>query len=156
MNVLPEKILHLMSPEDRKALGKAGWTKAECEDRAEAKNERELSRQIVSLLRRHGIEPIVSRTDKRSTNNVGTPDILFALGVIERPFNDCGAVEHLAPVACAWELKHGNGKFSEEQKKMGILLQCSPNSWRYRVIRSYDEALDELKALGLQQNENNG
>ena len=55
MNVLPNNILVRMSPADRKQLGKAGLTAAECAEKAAVKNERELQKLIANELLRNGI-----------------------------------------------------------------------------------------------------
>lgn len=129
-----------MSKADREALGKGGMTAEEALARAEVKNERDLQKQIVALLRLKGIEPIISRMDKRTSNNVGTPDILFAIDVYDDPSYD---------VPCAWEVKFGDGKLSVEQQQMHVRMSTPPNSWRIKIIRSVDEALIELKKLNI-------
>ena len=144
MTVLPEKILRRMSVADRKTLGNAGQTRADCDEIAQAKNERELQKQIVNYLRLHGIEVNVSRTDKRTTHRKGWPDITFAASVdvkSHRIFN--------FDVACAWEIKFGKGKLSPEQEKLAKTLTTPPNCWRFRVIRSLEQAREELEELGI-------
>lgn len=131
-SVLPESILSKVSPEDRKAMGKAGLTKADCEQKAHARNERDLQRLIVNYLQLKGIEALWHRTDKRSTATVGWPDLTFAA----KGF----------PVA--WEIKFEKGKLSEEQELMAVKLKR--NGWRFAVIRSLEEAKKELwKILGI-------
>lgn len=132
-----------MSKSDREALGKGGMTAEEALAKAEVKNERDLQRQIVALLRLKGIEPIVSRMDKRTSNNVGTPDILFCVHVeIDS--------SSWAAVGCAWEVKFGDGKLSVEQQRMHVRMSTPPNGWRIRVIRSVDEAIEELQLIGIE------
>jgi hypothetical protein len=91
--------------------------------------EKELQGQIRSILGHKGIVAIQSRMDKRTSNQVGTPDFLFAV--------DGKAV--------CWECKLPGGKLSPEQERMKELLAHEPNGWTYRVIHSVDEALAELK-----------
>lgn len=138
MKVLPENILRRMSAADRKSLGKAGLTRADCEAIAEAKNERELQKQIVNYLRLQGIEVNVSRTDKRTTHKKGWPDLTFAV-------QSLGATS----IANVWEVKFGNGKLSLEQAQLAFALTTPPNYWRFRVIRSLRQAREELKELGI-------
>src|ERR1043165_8946289 len=114
--VLPNNYLKCLSAKDRKALGKAGLTAEEAIAAYEAKSERELQRQIVSLLRLKGIEPIVSRMDKRTSNNIGTPDILFAVIGSYRA----------SDTACAWEVKLPGRDLSEDQERMKIRMTEPP------------------------------
>ncbi len=138
MKVVPEAWLKCMSPEDRKAMGKAGMTAEEAIAKFTAKNERQLQSQIVNLLRLKGIEVCWHRTDKKSAATVGWPDLTFA--VLWTGFGT---------IACAWEIKMPDGKLSEEQTKTAIRMQRGVNNWTYRVIRSVDEALKELRAMGI-------
>lgn len=139
MKVIPEKLLRLMSPEDRRKAGQK--TAAEVLAQGEAKSEKELQRSIVGLLRLKGIEPIVSRMDRRTSNNVGTPDILFAVGGF---FNG-----RSYDFACAWEIKMPKGELSDQQKAIGCKMIQPPNAWCHRVIRSVDQALADLRAMGI-------
>lgn len=50
--------------------------------------------------------------------------------------------------ACAWEIKLPEGKLSPEQEALRPKLEA--NGWSYRIIRSVDEALAELKAMGVE------
>ena len=98
----------------------------------------QLQSQIAKLLDRLGIVYIKSRTDKRATNTPGTPDFIFAVEAgLYRIF------------ACAWEIKLPNKKLRADQEKMRERMTTSPNAWRYAVITSLDEAIAELKAMGL-------
>lgn len=140
--VYPFTWLRCMKEEDRKSLGRAGLLPEECAAKVEAKNERQLQGQIVQYLRLHGIEPCWHRTDKKSAATVGWPDITFAIiGQTSSAWNK------IQPVA--WEVKFGPGQLSKEQEQMAIRLQSPPNCWRYRVIRSLDEAIKELKEMGI-------
>jgi hypothetical protein len=99
--------------------------------------EKQLQVQILNLLRLKGIEPLWHRTDKKSTATVGWPDITFSAG--------CG----LRSIPCLWEIKLPGKKLSEEQMSLMVQLTKPPNAWVYKVITSVDEALIELKKLGL-------
>jgi hypothetical protein len=141
---LTDNILRLLRPEDRKSLGKRGMTAAEAIEKAEIKNEGDLQIQIVSYLRLHGIEPIYQRFGKKTRTKRGTPDILFAAEA------DIGSpIGEKRTVACAWELKTETGDQSDEQIAMQKTLTTPPNAWRYAIIRSLDEAIAELKRLGI-------
>jgi len=104
----------------------------------EVKDERELQGQIVNLLRLKGIEPLWHRTDKKSHASIGWPDITFS-------------VEHgLRSIPCLWEIKLPGKKLSAEQRNLAVKLMGPPNAWVYKVITSVDEALIELKRLGIE------
>ena len=101
------------------------------------RREKALQAQIVSLLRLKGIEPLWHRTDKKSAATVGWPDITFS-------------VEHgLRSIPCLWEIKLPGKKLSLDQQTLMIRLMEPPNAWAYRVITSVDEALMELRKLGI-------
>lgn len=121
MNVLPENILKRMRPEDRKPLGKAGRTYEECTAQASIKLERELHKLISNELLRRGIFAVHSRTDKRTTNAVGVPDFIFAIG--GRPI--------------AVEVKMPKGVLSGEQ--LAVMNQMKATGWNYFVVRSFDD-----------------
>jgi len=150
MKLPPASFLKCMSPADRKSLGKAGQTPAETFYKAEIKNERDLQRLIVNLLRLRGIEANVSRTDKRKTDRIGWPDITFAVVNNQPPayYHRDHEWELYQIIPCAWEVKFGSGALSPEQQDMLLKLATPPNAWRVKVIRSVDEALAELKELG--------
>lgn len=132
--IFPPNILKCLRPEDRKSLGKAGLLPEEALRKMEVKSERDLQNQIVGLLRLRGIEPIVSQFGKKTRNNLGTPDIIFAA----------------YGIPCAWELKMPKtGRSSIEQGQMAVRLSSPPNSWRHRIIKSVDEALAELQEIGV-------
>jgi hypothetical protein len=106
--------------------------------RSELKTERELQGQIVNLLRLKGIEVLWHRTDKKSAATIGWPDLVFSL-------------EHgLRSIPCLWEIKLPGRKLSDDQMKLMVRLMEPPNAWMYKVICSVDEALAELRKLGIE------
>jgi len=105
--------------------------------KAEIKSEKELQDQIANLLSLNGIIACRHRTDQKTTCNVGWPDFTFAV--------ESG----LRSIPCAWEIKLPGGKLDPEQMKVMIRMMEPPNAWVYKVITSVDEALMELKKLGL-------
>ena len=129
MNVLPNNILVRMSPADRKQLGKAGLTAAECAEKAAVKNERELQKLIANELLRNGIYYTQSATHKRTTNALGTPDFIF-----------CVKGQY-----CAVEVKHGNGKVRPEQSF--ALSEIRLNGGRAEVVHSFQEFASFLKGV---------
>jgi hypothetical protein len=148
MKVLPEKYLRLMSAEGRRKHGQK--TASEVLEQGEAKSEKMLQKQIVGLLRLKGVQVNVSRMDKRKTDTVGWPDITFSVAIFERVYDTNGEpYEACSQTPCAWEVKMPQGKLSQEQEVMKSRLTTPPNSWRYRVIRSVDQAIAELKEMGV-------
>lgn len=144
MMVIPQNIAKLMSPEDRRAFGKGAMTAEDALAKAEVTNERALQKQIVGILKLKGIEPIVSTFGKKTTTNVGTPDILFSVVGETEEFD---GYLFTNSIPCAWEVKFGSGKLSVGQQQMQLRMTIAPNSWRFRTIRSVDQALAELKEM---------
>jgi hypothetical protein len=92
-------------------------------------SEKQLQEAIVELLGYKGITPIRNRMDKPTSNNVGTPDLLFAI---------CGQ-------AVAWEIKLPKNKITQAQLHMHDRL--GQNGWSLSIIHSLDEAMRELARL---------
>lgn len=106
--------------------------------------ERDLHRSICKLLDLKRIVYIHSRTDKPTTQAKGVPDFLFAVCYdINHPLGE------MVTSAVAWEVKTDKGKLSEEQIAMHWKMQKQPNAWNVKVIRSLDEAIQELENLGV-------
>lgn len=140
-----------MTPEARQELGQR--TAAEVMAKGVATSEKQLQRQIVNLLRLKGVECNVSAMHKRKTDRVGWPDITFCIYTLapqiigDRPSQYLPQAWQTFP--CAWEIKMPQGKLTKGQEAMKALLTSGVNGWRHRVIRSVDEALAELTAMGL-------
>ena len=134
-HLLPDHVVRLMSPEDRKELGIQ--TTDEMTKKIEAKNERQLQGQIVQYLRLRGIEVLWHRTDKKSAATVGWPDIVFAVMV------------NGFATPCGYEVKFGAGTLSREQSDVLERMQTRPNCWRIRVIRNFIEVVDDMREMGL-------
>jgi hypothetical protein len=153
---LNDRILRMMRTEDRKLFGKAGMTSEEAIRKAEIRSERDLQRQIENLLRLKGIEPIRSRMDKATSNNVGTPDFLFAITakdfnfVQETEEHGEGRIDFEKTVACAWEVKLPGRNLESEQKTMQQAMTTHPNAWTHHVIHSVDDALFWLRSMGIE------
>jgi hypothetical protein len=75
MPLIPENLLRLMSPADRKQFGKAGMTIADVQERVDLRLERKLHAEFSGFLRRHEFF-LVIHTDprKRSPIRPGWPD----------------------------------------------------------------------------------
>lgn len=152
--ILPDAFLRCLDPAERKKLGTGQLSAEEALSKSQAKNERQLQVQIVNLLRLKGIEPLWHRTDKRSAATIGWPDITFSVRgwrtISEGEDGESSYITRTPFISgCAWEVKFDKGQLSKEQQQMHVRLSTSPNGWRIRVIRSVDEALSELKELGL-------
>ncbi len=102
-------------------------------------SEIQLHAAIKNLLDSLGVCYIYSRSDKRATNTPGTPDFIFAVSTHGS----------LHVWAVCWEIKLPKKKLRPDQEKMRERMTTPPNAWRYSVITSLDEAIMELKSMGL-------
>ena len=110
--------------------------------------ERKLHAQIRNLLNLKGIEYLESRMDKRTTFKVGWPDFTFAV-LLDKPNKMDPTNVTCVPIPIVWEIKVSNAKLRPEQQEMFWKLQKKPNGWRCVVIRSLQQACDELRSLGI-------
>jgi reverse gyrase len=95
----------------------------------EIKNEKQLQNQIASHIENtYGALVIRSRTDRKTTTNVGVPDLLFSL----RPKGQTVGV----PIA--FEVKLPGKEPTEEQHKM--MLRMTGSGWLCYVVDDYDVA----------------
>ena len=109
-------------------------------------SEAALHRSIRNLLQVKGIVYFESTFGRRTTMQLGMPDFVFAAYT--------SRISHamkMIPghVANAWECKIGNKQLTPEQDMMFRKLQYQPNCWKCTVIRSLDQAIEELEALGI-------
>ncbi len=140
---IPDKMLKLIDKAQRLELGLL--TQDEIAAQAEIKSERDLHRQIENLLRLKDIVFFSSRMDRRTTTQVGMPDFIFATICSSTVKATLDFATFALP--CAWELKVAGRPLEPEQVKM--FERMRKNGWACRVIRSVDDALAELKRLGL-------
>jgi hypothetical protein len=134
-DLMSPRLMRMISPADRRSLGLR--TAAETFRRGVEKAEKKLQNDIAGLLRRRGIWFIWHGLHKKSTATAGTPDFVFAtrFGVLT--------------VASGWECKLPGENLSPDQATARRDMTRGFNAWRYRIIHTYDEALDELRELGL-------
>jgi hypothetical protein len=97
--------------------------------KAEIKSEKQLQEQIVGFLERNNVVVIRSRMDRKTSTNVGTPDLLFSVRMR----------------AIAFEVKLPGKKPAEEQRNM--MLRMTGNGWACFIIHSYDEAVEVYHSL---------
>lgn len=140
-----EKQLRMVAPSERRGH----LTKDEAQDKQIARLEKELQSQVIGMLRRNGIFPIVNRFGKKTTTNVGCPDILFAVIIGKALIHGGPKATADLVVACAWEFKIPPNDLSAAQLKLKVEMTQKPNAWQHTVIISYDQAISELKALGV-------
>ena len=98
----------------------------------EAKSEKQLQEQIAGFLERNGIVVIRSRTDRRTTTNLGTPDLLFSL----------------KGRAIAFEVKLPHKHPTHVQVEM--MRKMTRNGWDCYVVEGYDQAVETVNKLFLQ------
>ena len=84
--------------------------------------------------------------DKRKTDRVGWPDVTFS---VNGKWEGEPTRWYKPTYACAWEIKK-DGKLSDAQEKMLVRLASPPNGWTVRVIRSLDQAIAELRSMGIE------
>lgn len=135
--MLPDRILKAMTPAERKQLGKAGVLASEAQEKATHKNEAEMQAQIQAYCDLHGWPCYRSRTDKRSTGRVGTPDLLICL-----PFRR-GVAPHGLFVAIECKMK-GNKPSPEQAFELGKIMAAEGETL---VAYSAKEAIEFLKQL---------
>jgi hypothetical protein len=144
----PDHILRMIDFAERQKLGKNFRTMDEIQTRAEHIGERKLHAQIRNLLSLKGIIYLEQRMDKPSRGVKGWPDFTFAV-LLNKPNKVDPTNVTCVPIPCAWECKVGNSKLRPEQEELLRRLQAPPNAWRVKVIRSLQEAADELITLGI-------
>ena len=128
-NAIPPEVLNKMSKEDRKPLGKGGRTLEEIAVAHDIKSEKQLQQRCIAMLRLKGYFVIVSRMDRRTSNQIGTPDLIFAV----------------KGQACAFECKLPNNTPTQDQIR--VMNHMFNNGWKVRVIHSEEEMRDELRSL---------
>jgi hypothetical protein len=80
---LPDHIIELMTPEDRKALGRKVMTVKEAGEKQARGHELQHHKDLVQWLTLNGWLYVHSRTDKRTTTAKGVPDfIIFYAGKV--------------------------------------------------------------------------
>src|SRR6516165_4486691 len=121
-NLLPDRVLRLMSPEDR-ALGKVGWTREECETRFATRSERGQQRLFATWLASRRMPYVQPRPDRKSGIKPGWPD--FSV--------------HAGNRSIFIEMKVQGGKLSPEQAECLELLRRE--GFRCEVCHSAAEAI---------------
>ncbi|MEM4247639.1 MAG: VRR-NUC domain-containing protein [Candidatus Nanoarchaeia archaeon] len=132
--ILPENILKLMSPEDRKKLGKAGKTKVEIAVDSEIKAEKDLHKALIGYLNMKGIAVGHARMDRKSSYTEGWPDLTFVV----KTKDGLG-------IPVAFELKGSKGVLSEEQEK--VLAQMKENGWSVHIVRTMEEGVKIIQKI---------
>lgn len=109
---LPDRVLRLIDPADRKPLGKAGLTHDEAQQKAAVRLERELHEQFTNWLKLHRLPYIHAAMCKKSTIRAGWPDftVVYGRGV------------------CCVEFKAPGGVVSPDQREVisGLLALGTP------------------------------
>ena len=82
-------------------MGRGGITAEEALAKQAAKSERDLQKQIASLLSLKGIQFFSQRMDKRTRGKVGQPDFLFCIG----EWTGEPGKWYIKSHAVAWEIK---------------------------------------------------
>lgn len=153
-------MLRCMTAEQRRREfpGAVGMLPEELEAQAKKKggerSHKKLQTQILALLEGHkGIVVVYSRMDRKTSNKRGVADLLFAVhGTEHHGMIDAGTREtrRRCVYPCAWEIKTGDDELSKEQIKFRDACQSGLNAWRWREINTYDQALAELREMGVE------
>ncbi len=120
-----------MPEAERRRLGVAGQTVAECVAIADDKAELDLQGDIAQYLRLHEIEYIKPDGRKKSPLPPGWPDFTFSY----------------RGVSIAMEVKTATGKLSPDQVALHPKLAGQPNCWRVVVVRSLQEVQSLLREI---------
>jgi hypothetical protein len=123
--LLPDSLLRCVSAADRTAAGLPApleQSLAAAVTRNEHKREKELQNQIDGWLRIRGITAIRSGTHRKTSNNVGCPDLIFCV----------------RGRACALEAKLPGQKPTPEQER--FMCALAKDGWFVKVVHSLDEA----------------
>lgn len=126
---IPEKMLKLMRPDDRKPLGKAGRTMPEIVAENDAKAEKAIQGHIANYLNLHTIEFIRPPMNKKSILPKGWPDFTLAYKG--------------TPVGL--EVKTPIGKLSSDQVERHAAMR--KNGWRVEIVRGVPEVQALLRKL---------
>lgn len=123
--IIPQNIVERMSPMDRGDLNQS--TAEERSSIVDLRLERDLHKLIMNELSRRQIFYVHSRTDKKTSQNVGVPDFIFA--VLGLP--------------TAVEVKLPGRKLTADQEYVrNAMIQ---DGWRYEVVYSFDQFVSLLK-----------
>jgi hypothetical protein len=90
-----------------------------------------LQGDVIAMLRKIRVTPLVHRTDRRTGATRGWPDITFAY--------------RGQPVL--FELKAPDKKPTQAQNDMHKILRKPPNLWHVFVIQYFSEAVDAINSL---------
>lgn len=118
-------MLRCMPNAQRKTLGKAGLLPNEISEKQALKLEKELHNLCLNYLRQKNVFVIHSRMDRKTTNQTGIPDLIFAL-----PSSPHG-------IPCAVELKRSGCHPTPEQVK--VLEQLDASGWTTRVVTTFEQ-----------------
>jgi len=146
LNALPEHVKRMIDHAQRQSLGIR--TNDEVAARVHTYNERKLHAELRQLFNLKGIAYLEARMDRKSHMTKGWPDFTFAV-LLQKPNKMDPTGLTCVPIPCAWECKVGSARLKPEQEEMLRRLQAEPNGWRVKVIHSLQEAVEELKALGI-------
>ncbi len=129
---LPDALLKRIAPAERKAAGlppPLSELVSRAAAKSDVKREKELQNQIENFLRLRGITAIRSGMHRKTSNNLGTPDFLFAIW----------------GRAVALECKLPGRHPTEDQKR--VMAGLVKDGWYVKIVHTLDEALAVLAAL---------
>jgi hypothetical protein len=125
--IYPDKMLKMMSEEDRAKLGASGFTSAEAQSKYAARNEKQMHSVVSGWLKVNGYHYVHSSFGRKSTNAAGTPDFTILFG----------------GRGCFLELKDKGGKLMPDQE--AFYNACMLTETPMYVCYSSVEAIDTLR-----------
>jgi hypothetical protein len=126
--ILPDHVKEkIADPLERK---RHGLTHQESLSRDWLVLERKEHNKFIGHLKRERYAHSHSRTDRRTTQNLGVPDFLIG-----------------CRIGLAIEFKRRGGRLSREQEEWRTMHEARGGI--YHVVETYQQALDILKAMGL-------
>ncbi len=129
---LPDSLLRRIATADRRAVGlpvPLSEMTVMATVKADKKREKDLQEQITNWLRLRNITVIRSATHRKTSNNMGCPDLIFCV----------------RGKAVAFEVKLPGRKPTPEQEK--FLAALSADGWHIAVIHSIDGARVFVEAI---------
>jgi VRR-NUC domain len=131
--IVPEAFLRALPPEERRRLGRAGFTREECERRFLAGEERKLKGYVVNFLNSRGAWIFHQSMSKKTGGRPGVPDILC-----------CYRGRFIAI-----ELKVRGSKLSPEQEREAERLRNSGGV--FVVVRRLEDLVEALRGADVRE-----
>jgi hypothetical protein len=125
VTIIPENLLRLMSPKDRRQYGRGGWTAEDVHARVDLRLERKLHAEFSGFLRRHEFHLVIHADPRRKSQlPAGWPDFTI--------FHEGKTL--------LLEFKTSQNTLSEIQKE--VIASLLKEGFTVLVLRNYPDAVD--------------